>query len=52
MKENDADLVIRIPGDLKERARAEASEHGRTLSNFIRWLIERALDKKKEGETA
>jgi len=35
--------ALRIPPDLRERASTKAGRDGRTLSNYIRYLIQRDL---------
>lgn len=40
---NDTDLTVRIPTELKERAQDQAGRNGRTLSNYVRWLIEQDI---------
>lgn len=42
-------LNLRIDADLKKKAKKAAEDDGRTLSNWVTWLIERELKKARKG---
>lgn len=41
-------LNVRIDPDLKKKARRIAEAEGRSLSNWVTWLIEKEIDKTKK----
>ena len=42
-------INLRVDSDLKRKAKKLAEQDGRSLSNWITWLIERELRKTKKG---
>ena len=42
---NDAIIRFRCPAELKEKAEQAAKKEGRSLSNWIKWLVERETKK-------
>jgi hypothetical protein len=43
MQEAEAQLVVRVPESLRALLEADADEHGRTLSQTVRWHLARAM---------
>jgi predicted HicB family RNase H-like nuclease len=43
--------ALRIPPDLRQQAKGRASEQGRSLSNYIKFLIKRDLGLSVEEES-
>ena len=39
-------FTFRIPSDLREKLQKKADSEGRTLSNYIIFLLRKAVDKK------
>ena len=42
-------INLRVDSDLKRKAKKLAEQDGRSLSNWITWLIEREIRKSKKG---
>lgn len=54
MKEKKTDLItMKVTPSFKARAKALAEEEGRSLSNYIEWLINNDIKRReKENEEA
>lgn len=51
MKEKKTDLItMKVTPSFKARAKALAEEEGRSLSNYIEWLINNDMKKKEQEE--
>ena len=51
MKEKKTDLItMKVTPSFKARAKALADEEGRSLSNYIEWLINNDMKKKEQEE--
>lgn len=40
---NDSRMVIRMPAELHEQCRQAASDEQRSLGNWVRWILTKAL---------
>lgn len=41
----DEKIILRTTAELKEAAQKQAAKEGRSLSNYIEWLIRKDLEK-------
>lgn len=39
----EATIILRVDKDLKEKLQKKAKSKGRTLSNYLRWLLQKNL---------
>ena len=45
---NEAQIVLRLPGPLKDRLQREADRQGMSLSNLVRFILDQALAAKEQ----
>lgn len=51
MKEKKTDLItMKVTPSFKDRAKALAEEEGRSLSNYIEWLINNDMKRREQEE--
>jgi hypothetical protein len=48
MREKDATLVVRVPGELKERLAAIAKADGRKIGGLVTWVLTQFAESRHE----
>ena len=47
MKTKDTQIIIRLTSDEKKRLQKEADKEGRTISNLVRYILQKELKKRR-----